>query len=394
MRVLHVVPSYLPGFRYGGPIASVHGLCRGLARRGARCEVWTTDRDEGVRLDVHDHEEREIDGVRVRYFRVLGPERLRYAPSMARALEQEVEAFDLVHAHGLFQYPTTLALAAARRRGVPQVLSPRGMLQREVLAARGRLRKRLWLAWLDHLNLRRLPLLHVTSDLERERLPELGFAWPDSVVVPNPVEHVGFDGDWTAVPEPVSRVCAREPELVLFLGRLHAKKGLDLLCEAFARVPQGPHLAIAGPDEGYGPRLGADLDRLGLRDRVTVLGPVQGQAKAALLEHARCLVLPSRSENFANVVFEAMAAGTPPIVTPDVGAAQWVRDGCGAVVHADVTAWTATIGSVLGDAAGTERMARRGRSVARSVAAPGVVAERMLEAYAGLAGTSQRVEAA
>jgi glycosyltransferase involved in cell wall biosynthesis len=322
LRLLHVVPSYLPGHRYGGPIASVHGLARALVGRGHRVEVWTTDQDDGERLPVGEGEIRCLDGVQVRYFKVQGPARLRYAPGLRRALEREIQGFDWLHAHGLFQFPSHWALSAARRVGLPAALSPRGMLQQEVLSERGRWRKAAWLRWLERGNLAGLSGLHLTSEVERVTLPFLGHVWPTPWMIPNGIETTqeeapGLDELDSGL---LARLQSGEP-LLLFLGRLSWKKGLDRLAEFLPHWPRG-HLLVAGPDDGYRAQFEQQLRRAGLADRVTLLGPVRGRAKAALLAHADLLVLPSRSENFANVVVEALARGLPALVTPEVGAAE------------------------------------------------------------------------
>lgn len=326
MRIAHVVPSYLPGHRYGGPIASVHGLSRALVQRGHEVDVWTTDMDEGQRLDVPLGERVEIDGVGVHYFQTRGPARVRWAPEFAGAFEQAVGDYDLVQAHGVFVATTSRALSVAQRAGVPTVLSPRGMLMSSMLEARGAFRKRLWLRQFDERNLRGLSGLHLTAEAERRELPNLGFRWTKQIaVVENGVEPSSFDGDWAALRDDVAALCTREERFLLFLSRVHWKKGLDRLTGALSRLPEDVHLAVAGPDEGYGNELRGLIRQHGLESRVHVLGAVRGADKAALLEHAAALVLPSYSENFGNVVLEAMAAGCPPIVTPEVGAAEVVR---------------------------------------------------------------------
>lgn len=395
MKILQVVPSYLPGRRYGGPIRSVHGLSKALVARGHEVHVWTTDRDEDHQLDVSCGERREFDGVQVRYFAVRGPGRLRYAPGLRRALNEQVGDFDLVHAHGVFQAPTSLALRAAQAAGIPTVLSPRGMLQREVLEARGRLRKRLWLRGIDLRALRGLTGVHLTSELERNALEGLSPSNDQLLLQPNGVEREPFDGDWNAVDDAVADLCAEHSEVVLFLGRINWKKGLDLLAEAFAGLPGDAHLVVAGPDDGGRASFEARVHELGLASRVTLTGVLRGTTLSALLEHARCLVLPSRSENFGNVVLEAMAVGTPPIVTPEVGAAEWVRRGAGLVVPAEPDRWCAALGGLLADSGRREKFAARGRELAREGAAwPSIAAEFESAYLRWTAGPSSGVQAA
>ena len=123
---------------------------------------------------------------------------------------------------------------------------------------------------------------------------------------------------------------------VLFLGRLNWKKGLDRLIPAMKQVTNADLLIAGNDEENYRPELEALARRYGVVDRVRFLGPVDDSKKWALLASAQILVLPSYSENFGNVVLEAMAAGCPVIVTPEVGMASVVQEaGCGVVAAGD-----------------------------------------------------------
>src|SRR5512137_1024098 len=128
MRLLHVVPTYLPAVRYGGPIHSVHGLCAALAARGHDVQVFTTNVDGPGNSAVPLGRPVDVDGVKVWYFPSRRLRRLYWSPAMGRMLKQEVGSFDLVHLHSVFLWPTWAAARAARGSSVPYVLSPRGML--------------------------------------------------------------------------------------------------------------------------------------------------------------------------------------------------------------------------------------------------------------------------
>ena len=99
MKVLHVVPTYLPALRYGGPIHSVHGLCKALAARGHEVEVFTTNVDGPVDTDVPLGVPVDLDGVKVWYFPVPALRRLYWSPAMGEALQRRVKEFDVVHTH-------------------------------------------------------------------------------------------------------------------------------------------------------------------------------------------------------------------------------------------------------------------------------------------------------
>ena len=130
MRILHVVPTYLPATRYGGPIHSVHGLCAALAADGHDVHVFTTSVDGPGDSPVPLGQPVALDHVNVWYFPSRRLRRLYWSPPMARALRRDAASFDLLHLHSVFLWPTWAAARAAAAARVPYVISPRGMLVR------------------------------------------------------------------------------------------------------------------------------------------------------------------------------------------------------------------------------------------------------------------------
>lgn len=385
MRILHVVPTYVPAFRHGGPVRSVHGLAKALVARGHEVTVFTTDVDGPGRLDVPLGRPVALDGVEVRYFPVVAPRRLYRSPTLGRALGAEVGRFDAVHLHSVFLLPTAVAARAAARAGAPYVVSPRGMLVPELVRRRGRLRKTLWLRLVERRTLARAAALHVTSDLEAADAARLGLPLPPVAVVPNGVEPEPWDGDVAALAPAVREVLEGGP-FVLFLGRLSWKKGLDRLVPAMARVP-GARLAVAGhDDERLGPALARLAAEAGVAERVALPGPVDGADRAALLARCAALALPSESENFGNAVLEAMAAGRPVVVSPGVGLAPAVAEaGAGLVVAAEPGVLGEALAGLLGDPATAEAMGRRGAALAAERYSWGAVAAALEGVYARMA---------
>ena len=338
MRILHVVPSYLPAVRYGGTIHSVHGLCRALARAGHEVSVITTNVDGPGDSNVPLGAPVKLDGVSVRYFPSRVLRRLYFSPPMVRALADAVRRADIVHLHSVFLWPTLAAGRAARAAGVPYVLSPRGMLVRELIGRRNAFLKRAWITLFERRNIERAAAVHCTSELERRELLALGFAPRETLVTPNGVEI------------PAAPPSAKRADTILYLGRINWKKGLEGLIVALRDVPQG-RLVIAGNDEeSLTPRLRALADEAGLADRVTFAGYVEGAAKEELLNTAAVFALPSVSENFGNAALEAMAHGCPVVVTPGVGLAEAVqRAGAGIVTDGEAPALAQALRSLMHD---------------------------------------------
>lgn len=320
LRLLHVVPTYYPAVRYGGPIRAVHALCASLVRRGHQVSVYTTNVDGAGNSDVPLGTPVDMDGVKVTYFPVSAFRRVCWSPQLARQVRGTITNFDLAHLHSVFLCPTYAAARAAERASVPYVMSPRGMLVRDVIRAKSRFVKSAWIELFERRSLARAARLHVTAEIEGREVNELGLKLPEIMCVPNgvqwPERHAPFAaGPFIDIPRPYA----------LFLSRINHKKGLDRLITAWKWVPKLTLIIAGNDEEAYLPELKALAQREGVADRVRFLGPVSDEHKWALYECAEMFVLPSYSENFGNVVAEAMAMACPVVITPEVGLAELVE---------------------------------------------------------------------
>ena len=349
MRSLHVIPSYLPAVRYGGPIFAVHGLCKAMAARGHEVQVFTTNIDGPGNSPVPIGVPVNLESVRIRYFPCPLLRRLYWAPALGRALESEIGKFDVVHLHSIFLWPTWAAARAARKAGVPYMLSPRGMLIKDLIAQRSWLAKSAWIQIIERSNVEQAAAVHLTSQLEAAELQRFGWRLPRLAVIPNGVdEPPPCDGQ---IATDVEAIAAEQP-LVLFLGRLSWKKGLDRLLRAFACTKAGKLAIVGTDDEGLAPQLVKLAGDLRIADRVRILPrTIMGSEKEKLFAAARVCVLTSYSENFGNTVLEAMRRRVPVVVTPEVGAADIVREsGGGLVVAGDPIPLGAAICRLTSDA--------------------------------------------
>ncbi|MGE0865102.1 MAG: glycosyltransferase [Vicinamibacterales bacterium] len=380
MRVLHVAATYLPAVRYGGTIVSVHGLCRALAARGHEVHVFTTNVDGPGELDVPLLAPVVMDGVRVWYFPSRFLRRLYFSRPMAQALAAQVGTFDLVHLHALFVWPAWAAARAARNARVPYLVSPRGMLEQRLIRKKSRVLKSLLLAAFGRRMLERAAALHVTSNREADEAAAFSYSLPPIHQVPNGVDLDGPPAEMSDLPPAIANLVNGAPYMV-FVGRISWKKGLDRLIAALRHVPE-IRLVIAGTDdEGYRGELEAQAAKGGVMARVVFCGPVHGEAKSALMARAQVLVLPSYSENFGNVVLEAMAAGCPVVVTPEVGIADIVQaSGAGLVLDGAPEVLGSGLSRLLHDAVLRRAMGERGRAAASNYSWA-TVADRMERVY-------------
>jgi len=372
LRILQVVSAYYPAVRYGGPIRSVHGLAAALAQRGHDVHVYTTNVDGDSQLDVPLDQPVVLDGVNVHYFSVPALRRLWWSPTLERRLRDSISGFDVVHVHAVFLLPMRAAARAAARAGVPYVIAPRGMLIRDVIKRKNRWIKTAWINLVERTTLAQAAAVHVTAEIESTELRELGLQSQRVVWLPNGV-------DWPAAYAGLERgPFAHLPErYVLFLSRISWKKGLDRLIAAWRWVPDIPLVIAGNDDESYRPRLEELAKSAGVADRVIFLGPVSDAHKWALYARAQLFVLPSYSENFGNVVAEAMAMGCPAVVTAEVGIAPLLESsGAGIVASGEPREFAAAIARLLADPPLRHEMGRRGIEAARArLSWSGVAAE-------------------
>lgn len=387
MKILQVVPTYVPARRHGGPALAVHGLGKALVAAGHEVTVFTTNVDGEDEIELPLGRPVARDGVEVFYFPVRFPRRLYRSPALAREARRRIAAFDVAHLHSVFLAPTSAVARAAERAGVPYLVAPRGMLVPELIRRRGRLRKTLWLALVERRTLARAAGLHVTGDLEAEEAARLGLALPPIYSVPNGIDPELLRLDPSATLAGPVRTALTRGTFVLVLGRLSWKKGIDRLLAALPQVP-GATLVVAGNDEeGLTAALARQAAELGVGERVLFTGAVEGADKAALLHGSSLLVLPSHSENFGNVVLEAMAVGRPVVVTPAVGLAGVVAEsGAGLVVAGEPATLAQALNDLLAAKELREEMGRRGQAAALGRFGWPAVAERMVEVYAEVAG--------
>jgi glycosyltransferase involved in cell wall biosynthesis len=362
LRILHVVPTYYPAVRYGGPVRSVHALAAALSRRGHDVHVYTTNVDGSDDLNVPTDHPVLLDGVTVHYFPVPALRRLYWAPALARRLRSDIGEFDIVHLHSVFLWPTWAAARIAAAAGVPYIMTPRGSLIRSLIRRKSRWVKTAWIYLIERRSLARAAAVQVTAEIEAAELRSFGFRTPQIACIPNGVESPGEPAPISAGP-----FAGLPSRFGLFLSRISWKKGLERLIRAWQWVPDLP-LVIAGNDEEhYLPKLRALAQELGIGERVHFVGPASDTHKWALYAAADVLVLPSISENFGNVVAEAMAVGCPVVVTPEVGIAALVAQaGAGIVSSGDPVQLAAAITALVDDEVKRRECGRRGRELVHS----------------------------
>jgi len=342
MRILKVTQSYAPFFEFGGPPVKVKALVEGMARRGHEVTVLTADWGLDARLaqlgggppaETSPFGRRtKLNGVTAVYLpNWLHFRATTWNPALGRYLRARLGEFDLAHIFGLYDLLGPRVAKECRRRGIPYVVEPIGMFMPIVRSFW--LKKTYHRVW-GHEMLAGAAAIVVTAEQEREEVLAGGFAEGKIVVrrngveVPGPLPERGRFRKALGIPA--------QDKLILFLGRLSQKKSPDLLLKAFGglRSLEAPaHLVFVGPDEsGIKARLQQMATEFGVAQRVHISAPLEGDAKWAAYRDADIFVLPSQNENFGNSAAEAVAAGTPVIVTDQCGIAPLLNGNAAVVV--------------------------------------------------------------
>lgn len=349
MRVLHFLPVYAPAWQFGGPVLSVSRLCEGLVQQGVEVRVITTNaglpefpRDQlGIPQNVN--------GVEVIYYEVDDQEGPIRSKALLESLLEHMNWADLLHLSSIWQPLGIPVQKVAHSVGVPVIQTLRGALGPYSW-------RRGWWKKVPYFWLKERPLLqlaaaiHCTTKQEVREISWLGLK-PDIHILPNPIQFskLNFNPqlgkDWRQ-----QMGFSLEDPILLVVGRLHHKKGLDLLPEVLQELHHLHwHLVIIGEDDdGTGLMLWNELSLAGLGERCHWLQSLPAEQLSGPYNAADCLLLPSRHENFGNVVVEALACGCGVLISDRVAVSESVQACPGVKVSSrSISSWVTSLQCVL-----------------------------------------------
>jgi glycosyltransferase involved in cell wall biosynthesis len=381
MRIVHAVETIDPAT--GGPAVVAVALAASQASLGHAVTIASYAGTK-ERAAVQNWFARCPETAGLRYAALPAADRVeRLLASDAKArLTAAARGADVVHVHGIWRPFNAAAAQAALTARAKLVITPHGMLDPWSLR-QSRWKKRIALALVWRRLLDASSFIHVLNDTEANLIESLRLK-AQLRVFPNGISDADFNE--SAEPSEFQRACpsvAGRPYM-LFLGRLHHKKGLDHLLAAFAilaRRDAEVQLVIAGPDEGMRGPVERWIGEYGLAARVCLIGPLYGAAKRAALAGACCFCLPSRQEGFSMAILEAMACGVPVVISEQCHFPEVAAAGAGYVVSLDATAIATALESVLRDAAWRRAAGAAGRELVARHYQWRAIAEGMLAAY-------------
>jgi glycosyltransferase involved in cell wall biosynthesis len=374
IRVLQVLPD-LSG-RYGGPVSSGLGLASALRRvNGIESKVFGV-----LRLGDEPTSNLDFGEIAVQSFwsdrsRMIGA--LKVAHEMLLLQDQLADKFDICLVHTLWNPVATLAAWVCRARGIPYVLSPHGMMN-EVCLARHAYRKRVYSALVEAKTVAGAACVRFLNEHEAARSHPEWLSVGRYEIIPNGVDLIDVRGEF-GFPETL-----RHRRVVLFVGRLHPIKRLDLQVEAMSRVMRRYRdvvWVLIGHNDGEWKKLESLAKRNGIEDRVSWLGSIHGNRRLKMMQEAEMVILTSDHEGQSMVVNESLSVGVPLVVTNSVNAAEVGRCGAGIVVAQDIVSIAEAIERVLEEKSVAAAMRTAGVRYAQANLSWDVVAVRFAQLF-------------
>ena len=357
MKILQVVPFFTPA--RGGSVVAPYNLSKHLAERGHEVTIFTTD------FELDKDYIQSLDGIRVVPFHCIANIGLMLiSPEMKKQLNGEIGNFDAIHMHNFRSYQNIVAYHYAKKCNIPYVLQARGSVlpffQKQRL-------KKIFDLFFGYKILRDASKVIALTKTEIEQYKKMGVDKDKIEIVPNGIDLSEYDnlpgkGEFRR-----KYSIGDDEKMVLYLGRLHKIKGIDLLVKAFSDLVKeldNVKLVIAGPDDGFLPMLKKQIEDLKIGDKILFTGPLYKRDKLEAYVDADVYVLPSVYETFPNTVLEACACGTPVIVTDRCGIADFVEK-VGYVVEYDKDQLREAIFKVLNDEGLRRRFGEEGRKWVR-----------------------------
>ena len=317
MKILQVIPYYIPAYTFGGPPVIVHQISKELVRRGHEVVVYTSNaKSHFSRLPLKSTE--IIDGVEVHYFRILTSRvvgRLFITPQLVLQARKELDSFDVIHLHEYRTFQNIVVCLFAEKKCKPCILQVHGALP--VLMNR-QITKKLFDKILGNRLLKSMKKMIALTESEQNQYELIGISKKDIEIIPNGI-------DVSKYQELPSRNNFRRKHgipsntrIILYLGRLHHYKGIDILIESFSHLKTRRNdivLVIVGPDHGALNELKEQCFGLGISDSVIFTGPLFNVEKSEVFVDADVFVLPSLYEAFPMVLLEAFAFSKPVIAS-------------------------------------------------------------------------------
>jgi glycosyltransferase involved in cell wall biosynthesis len=364
MKILQVIPAFYPAHAYGGTVEVAYRISRELVRRGHEVTVYTSDSlDKYHRLKSGVS---EIDGIKVYYFKTLNNrlawnDRLIFTIGILPQLRRNINSFDVVHLHSYYTFLNIATHHYAKKHNIPYVLQAHGSVL--PIFQKQRLKKFFNLFW-GYRIIKDTSKVIALTKTEAEQYKKMGVDENKIEIVSNGIDMPEYDNLPNRGKFRRKYSIGDDEKIILYLGRIHKIKGIDLLVETFSDLIKelnNVRLIIAGPDDGFLSTLKGQIEDLKLGNKTLLTGPLYERDKLEAYVDADVYVLPSVYETFPVTVLEACACGTPVIVTDRCDIAEFVDGKVGYVIQNDKDQLRDVIFKVLSDEGLRGRFGEEGR---------------------------------
>jgi glycosyltransferase involved in cell wall biosynthesis len=359
MKILFVIPALSP--IYGGTSQAVLDLADAIGRRGNRIDIVSTNAAGSTQLDVPLDQWIEHDYYRVKYFPYASWFDYKFSLPLTLWLLGHVKDYNIVHTNAIFSYPVFPAHLASLLSNIPYVMTPHGMLDPWALKYKA-FKKNIYYKLFERPFLNRASAIQMLCNSEMEKAQALKLK-AKIAVIPNGI----YKADFQVLPGPELFLTkfphTKGKKLLLFLGRVDPKKGLDLLAEAFGKIYRqfpNTHLIIAGPDNiGFSSKIKTLFMQNNCLDAVTFTGMLRGELKLSALAAATIYVAPSYSEGFSVSVLEGLASKLPCVLTTGCNFPEAASTNSAIVVNTDSESIANALSWCLNNSSEATSMANR-----------------------------------
>ncbi len=337
MKILKVIDYFYPAEEAGGPIPVAYNFAKRLVQRNHEVTIWTSNLLTANTRMSNKTFTNQLDGMNIVYLN--SPLRYHWAaitPSLLQLCRKHLRDFDIVHFYAFRGFMPLVVSRYARKYHVPYVLQSLGTVP---ILVRSKLKKYIYDHVVGYKTLRNAQKLIAKSQLEKNHYLKVDIPEEKTILIPNGIDFSECPKDLNQGEFKKRFNINKDDKIVLFLGRIHKRKGLDLLIRAFSNVEiENVKLVITGPDDGFLKETMELVQDLELNDKVIFTGPLYGRDKFQAYMDADLYVLPAIQEIFGITILEALLCKVPVVITEDCGIAHLIKDKVGLAIPYNVDA--------------------------------------------------------
>lgn len=392
LKLLHIIPSYYPALKYGGPLESVRALNIALAGKGVHIDVITTSVGINIDLKLEIGSWKDDSGVRVKYFPSYFYEHFTFSPGLFFSVLNEVKKYDLVHITAFWNFPVFAGSFACLLKKKPYIISPRGVLYEDAINIKSKYIKKTYYELIAKHYLNSASAVHFTTEHEREGLAKFIKLMNDSFVVPNGIDLAKYKNLPNKGSFRKKFSISNDKKIILFLGRIHKQKGIDLLINSFEECVKNCSdlllVVVGSGDENYVNSIKRTLNEKGIIQNTLFTGFLKSNEKLAAYIDSDIFILPSYFENFGMSVIEAMACGVPVVVSNQVGISKDIEIyNAGTVVGTNVQSICKGVKQILENPSLSKELTNNAKELLLRNYEISNVADKMISAYEKYRGT-------